>query len=207
MTIPFDLLAGITGIAGYIPYIRDTVRGSTQPDRVSWFIWLVEYSVLFAAHIAEGAHNSLWLIGLQLLGVSIISGLSVRYGTGGFDRNKLLLIACVLASLIVWRSLQSASLAILLLIAVEASGVVITSLKVFRNPGSETLSMWAAVGLGGLLSTLGAGSNAAWIMYVYPVSLIVMSGSVIAGSYLGNRQLRLQVVTAARPSRASALEV
>jgi hypothetical protein len=35
------LLAGVVGIADTIPYVRDTVRGSTRPHRGTWLIWSV----------------------------------------------------------------------------------------------------------------------------------------------------------------------
>lgn len=35
------LLAGVAGIADVIPYVRDTVRGSTRPHRGTWLIWAI----------------------------------------------------------------------------------------------------------------------------------------------------------------------
>jgi hypothetical protein len=35
------LLAGVVGIADTIPYVRDTVGGSTRPHRGTWLIWSV----------------------------------------------------------------------------------------------------------------------------------------------------------------------
>src|SRR3954463_8543527 len=96
------LLAGIIGITGYIPYIRDILKGTTRPDRASWLIWLLEYAALFIAQISTGADGSLWLIGLQLIGVLSISVLSYKYGVGGFDRRSVLLLLTVCAILIIW---------------------------------------------------------------------------------------------------------
>ena len=35
------VLAGVVGIADTIPYVRDTVGGSTRPHRGTWPIWSV----------------------------------------------------------------------------------------------------------------------------------------------------------------------
>ena len=33
------VLAAVVGIADTIPYVRDTLRGSTRPHRATWLIW------------------------------------------------------------------------------------------------------------------------------------------------------------------------
>jgi hypothetical protein len=49
------VLAGLAGIADTIPYVRDTVRGSTRPHRGSWLIWGVLAIVACVAQLADGA--------------------------------------------------------------------------------------------------------------------------------------------------------
>ena len=35
----FGVLAAVVGVADTIPYVRDTLRGSTRPHRGTWLIW------------------------------------------------------------------------------------------------------------------------------------------------------------------------
>ncbi len=183
----FGIAAGIVGIVGYVPYIRDTLKGVTQPDRISWLIWGLEYTALFFAQISIGATHSLWLIGLQLLGVLAVCLLSINRGVGGFDKHKIVLIMSVCTALLVWFFTKNAEITIYILLAVEASGIVLTSIKVYRQPGSETLSMWMLVGVAGLLGILAVGNTASGMLYVYPISLVLMSTTVIGASYMGAR--------------------
>ena len=53
------LLAGVVGIADTIPYVRDTVRGSTRPHRGTWLIWSVLAMVVCLSQRADGASRSL----------------------------------------------------------------------------------------------------------------------------------------------------
>jgi hypothetical protein len=182
------LLAGIIGIAGYVPYIRDILRGTTKPERASWFIWLLEYTALFGAQLSVGAEDSLWLIGLQLLGVTIICALAYHYGVGGFDKQSMCILTGVCITLVLWYFTRSASLTILFLITVEATGVILTARKVYKQPGSETLVMWALVAVAGVLGVAAVGIGAAGILYVYPVALVLMGLSVIAASWFGARR-------------------
>ena len=187
----FGVAAGIVGIIGYIPYILDILKGQTKPDRVAWFIWALEYAALFYAQAYEGAVGSLWLIGLQLIGVIIVFSLSLRYGIGAFNRQAKLLLVCVAISLLLWLLTKSASLAILILLAVEASGVILTIRKLYKHPGSETLTMWYLIGIAGILGIPAVGLYASPILYAYPIALILMSGSVIIASLLGTKKIRV----------------
>ena len=189
--------AGLVGILGYIPYIKDILRGTTRPDRIAWLIWLLEYTALLFAQIFEGATHSLWLIGLQLLGVVIVFILSLQRGLGNFNRQTWLLLTTIVATLVLWWSTKSGALAILVLLGVEAIGVAITAKKAYRHPGSETLTMWICIGIGGLLGVLAVGAYASPILYVYPLALILMSGSVIIASQLGERSAKATGVSTA----------
>ena len=40
---------------GYIPYIRDTIKGKTKPHIYTWFLWALISFVAFALQISHGA--------------------------------------------------------------------------------------------------------------------------------------------------------
>ena len=186
----FGVAAGIIGLVGYAPYCRDIIKGGTKPDRVAWLIWTFEYTALFFAQVFEGASHSLWLIGLQLLGVIVVFLLSLRSGFGQFNRQAQLLLLGVLCTLLVWWVTKSGAFAILILLTIEAIGVALTVRKTFIHPESEALSLWVCVGIGGLLGVAAVGVNAALILYAYPVALTFMSTSVITASFLGIRRAK-----------------
>ena len=200
----FGVASGIVGVIGYAPYIKDIWRRSTKPDRIAWLIWTLEYTALFFAQLSAGAAWSLWLVGLQLVGVVAIFSLSLKYGVGHFTRTTYSLLAVILCALIIWFITDNAALAIILLMAVEASGVVITVIKTYKKPGSETLSFWYLIALAGVIGIPAVGVNASAILYLYPISLVIMSGSVIAASYLGARkQQKMPPLDEAAPSAAN----
>jgi hypothetical protein len=188
----FAIGSGIVGLVGYAPYIRDIVIGKTRPERISWLIWAIEYSVLFWAQFAAGARSSLWLIGLQLIGIACICCLSVRAGSGSFSRYTVALLASICASLVVWYFTANATLAIIILILVEASGIVLTARKAYAEPGSETIGMWLCLCIAGMLSVISIGYNASYILYVYPLSLCIMGLTIIGAVRVGTAAKRSQ---------------
>ena len=56
----FAILAAVITVAGNAVYAVDTVRGNTQPNRVSWMLWTLAPLIAFAAEVSQG-------VGLQSL--------------------------------------------------------------------------------------------------------------------------------------------
>lgn len=187
----FGIVSGLIGVVGYAPYVRDILSRSTQPDRVSWFIWTLEYAALLLALLAKGASSSLWLSGLQLVGVAIVFALSFKFGVGKIDRPKILLLIGICLTLVMWSFTNNAALAILLLLAIEGSGVVLTVMKVYRQPSSETPITWLLISVAGLFGVVATQPGQASILYVYPIFLVFVGIAVIGASRLGRKRLAL----------------
>ena len=50
----FAILGALIVLTGNAAYARDTVRGETQPNRVSWMLWALAPMIAFAAQVAQG---------------------------------------------------------------------------------------------------------------------------------------------------------
>lgn len=179
-------IAGLVGLAAYIPCILGTFRASVRPQRAAWAIWLFEYIALFAAQASSGAGAALWLPGLQLVGIAAIFGLSFRYGIGSWDRRDRLALLAVISALAVWYLAANAALAILILVAIEAVGIALTLAKTYHH-GGESVSMWSLFAIAGLIGVFAVSGQA--VLYVYPVALSFMSMAVISVMLL--RRIRL----------------
>lgn len=42
------MITVILGIVGYIPYLRDVLRGKTKPHVYTWFVWGLITLIIFA---------------------------------------------------------------------------------------------------------------------------------------------------------------
>lgn len=184
----WGVAAGVVSVAGYVPYIRDILLKTSQPQRASWLIWSFQYSVLFWAQAAKGGAESLWLIGLQLAGVLAVSILSVRFGTGEFTRRTWLLLAAVSAGLVLWYFTSDAAIALLISIGIETIGTLLTVIKTYRDPANESLSMWICSSVAGFIGIFAISPGADPILYLYPASLVLIDSSVVVASWLGRQQ-------------------
>ena len=82
----FGVLAGSLAVACTVPYVRDTLRGTTVPHRGSWLIWSVLEVVAVEAQRADGARWSLVPLVTQTVGTCLVFALAVWLGSGGLSR-------------------------------------------------------------------------------------------------------------------------
>jgi hypothetical protein len=96
------VLAGAVGVADTIPYVRDTLRGVTRPQRGTWLIWGVLAIVVCWSQRADGASWSLVMAGTQAVLTSLIFLLAIRHGVGGMSATELVMIAVAGGGLVGW---------------------------------------------------------------------------------------------------------
>jgi hypothetical protein len=89
MTPVLGLLGALVGIACTVPYVRDTVSGTTRPHRGTWLIWGVLAAVACICQRADGASWSLVLTCSQAVLTALVFVLAIRHGEGGLTRFEL----------------------------------------------------------------------------------------------------------------------
>ena len=181
------LVSGVVTFAGLLPYFRDIFRGKTKPERASWFIWTVLGGIAFFSQLAKGATNSLWMTGVDTIAIIIIFLLSIRYGVGGLAKRDLVALFVAFIGLVLWYFTKEPAIALILVIIVDTSGSVLTIIKTYEDPGSETMSAWIIAGIAGLLSAISVGSFN-WILLLYPLYIWIGNWAVAATIILGKRK-------------------
>lgn len=189
MLLILGYLSGIFSLLSYPPYFRDILGGTTKPQRSSWFIWAVLGSIAFSSQLAEGATHSLWMTGVQTLGVSLVFLASLWRGVGGFTKRDLTSLTVAVVGLFLWYLTRHAVIALLLVVVVDAAGLVPTVLKSWEDPGSETLITWVFSTLGGLFGMLAVGSLNP-ILLVYPLYILAANLAVVVAIYLGRGRVK-----------------
>jgi hypothetical protein len=182
-------LAGILVIVAYIPYVLGTVRGTTKPNRATWFIWAVVCTIIAASYWKAGAQNTILVPILNALGTSLIALLSLRYGEGGWTRLDR---ACLLASgisLVLWWLTGNPVIALTMNILIDAIGSIPTFVKTYHEPKHENRSAWS-LWLAAYSVNLLAVGPWTFVIAVYPLYLFAQALVVVLLSYkkeLGKR--------------------
>ena len=171
------LLAGVVGIADTIPYVRDTVRGSTRPHRGTWLIWSVLAIVVCLSQRADGASWSLIMAAAQAVFTSAIFLLSIRRGEGGLSAADVLMIALAGGGVIGWIVADQPVIATACVVVADLIGVAMMVPKTYRDPGSETLSTFALASVSGALA-VGAVGELDLSLLLYPAYYCVANGAL-----------------------------
>ena len=196
------VLGGLAGIANTVPYVRETVRGSTRPHRGSWLIWEVLAVVACVAQLADGASWSALMTGTQAILTGLVFLLAIRYGEGGMSAGDLTLIALGGGGVIGWLLARDPVVAVECVIAADLIACAMTTRKICRDPHSETLSTYALASLGGALATSAVGMLDISLL-LYPAYYCLVNAAMAILIYrqraLGRRLSR----SPARPARGS----
>ena len=171
------VLAGVVGIADTIPYVRDTIRGSTRPHRGTWLIWSVLAIVVFLSQRADGATWSLIMAAAQAVLTGAIFLLSIRRGEGGLSPADVLMLTLAGGGVIGWIVADEPVIATACVVAADLIGAAMMVPKTYRDPGSETLATFALASLSGALAT-GAVGTLDPSLLLYPAYYCLANGAL-----------------------------
>jgi hypothetical protein len=136
----FIFLAALVSIIGASGYIRDTLRGETSPNRITWGLWGVEGILSFAVEIQQ--HVGLASITTLMLGLvpCLVVVVSFRnphsvWKLGKFD------VFCGLVSLtglVLWAFINEPTAALISFVAADQIAALPTLRKSWIAPQTET---------------------------------------------------------------------
>ena len=192
LVVVLGLAAGVIGVLDTIPYVRDTLRGSTRPHRGTWLIWGVLAVVVSLSQYADGASWSLVMAGVQALLTSLIFLLSIRYGEGGVSPAERLMIAIAGVGVAGWIVADEPIVATVCVIAADLIAAAMMVPKTYRDPESETLITYGFASLGGALAAGAVGAIDTSLL-LYPVYYCVVNGAIALLIWERRSALRLQL--------------
>jgi hypothetical protein len=151
--------AGLVAIADTVPYIRDTLRGTTVPHRGSWLIWSQLSVLVFFSQRADGASWSLVAAGIQAVLNCFVLVLAVRSGVGGVSFADRLMLAIAAGGALGWVVADAPFVATACVVVADLLGFVMMAPKAYREPESETLATFALAAVSAALATAAVGGT------------------------------------------------
>lgn len=149
----FIIVGAILNFLGCLSYLRDTIKGKTRPNRVSWFLWAAAPLIAFSAELNHG-------VGLPALMTFMAGFCPLLIFLGSFlnrtakwklTRLDFICGALSVVGLVLWQITGSGGLAILFSILADGLAGVPTIVKSWKEPESEN---WHAFFLGGASALL-----------------------------------------------------
>lgn len=141
----FVWLAIALSLWGSSFYIRDTVRGTTSPHRVTWGLWALEGLLAFAIETQQHVGlASVMTLALGLVPVAVLlASMKNPRAQWRIDRVD---IACALVSLcglLMWALIKQSTLALLAFTGADVMAALPTFRKAWNAPQSETPKAFA----------------------------------------------------------------
>jgi len=182
------IVAGVLSTIAFAPYIIDTVRGRTHPQRACWLIWSVLGAISFFSQVYEGATASLWFAGVQVSGTVIVCLLAIRNGIGAYISSiDVYVLGAAAFGIVMWYMTETSAYALAISIGISLMGGCLTAAKAYREPSSETLSTWIISFIASVFAVLAVGSLNP-LLLAYPVYLLTLYTIFIAAIVLGRRR-------------------
>lgn len=135
------IISVIISVSGSFAYIKDTIKGKTKPNMVSWFLWALAPYIATGAAIYSGA--DLWATvriftsGFLPLIVFIVSFFN-KQGYWKLNKFDLMCGFFSVLALIVWGITNSPITAILLVVIGDGFASLPTIFKAWKYPETET---------------------------------------------------------------------
>lgn len=144
------LLGAAVSLLGCLSYVRETLRGKTRPNRVSWLMWSVAPLIATAAGLASGVTWAVVPVFMSGFGplLIFISSFSNRSSYWKLETFDYLCGAFSALALILWFVTRDPNVAIVFAILSDAVAAVPTLKKAWSHPGTETYGPY----VGGLFS-------------------------------------------------------
>jgi hypothetical protein len=158
INVHFVFLGAAIAAVGSLAYMRDTLRGTTQPNRVTWVLWAFAPLLASAVEFRSG-------VGLRTLTTFIVGFMPLLVFVASFHnpaavwKIRPLDYVCgamSLAGTAAWLATQNGVVAIVAAMAADFLAGVPTLIKSWSHPESESVSSYvgAVINSGILLLTV-----------------------------------------------------
>jgi hypothetical protein len=171
------VLAGVAGVVNTLPYIGDTLRGTTRPHRGTWFVWALLAVVVCFSQRADGASWSLLMGAGQAVLTGVVFVLAVRRGEGSLRPAEALTLAVAAGGVLGWLLADEPLVATACVIVADLLAAAMMVPKAYRDPGSETLVSFAGAGLAGALAAAAVGAPDVSLL-CYPVYFCLVNAGL-----------------------------
>lgn len=160
---------------GYVPYIRDTIKGRTTPHIYTWFIWGLVTAIAFGLQLSDNAGPGAFTTLAAAIVCFVIFGFGARQGARDITQSDTIFFVMSLAALVLWLFAKQPILSVVLVSVIDMLGFVPTIRKSWYKPHEETLISYVINTLRFCLA-LFALQRYTLITTLYPATWVIANG-------------------------------
>ncbi|MBP7837281.1 hypothetical protein KA021_01105 [Candidatus Saccharibacteria bacterium] len=177
----------LINLIGYIPYIRGIFKDTVKPQRITWGIWAILTSVAFTNQVKNGGGYSTLFFGSTMFLVITVFLLSLKRGVGGKSKFDLFVLTASIVLFFLWAVTQDTRTTTVIAVAIDLFAALPTLYKSYIQPETEAYLQWILAAVAGLLSMLAVGVSTDYILFIYPLYIIIMNTLVVLAKFVGTK--------------------
>lgn len=135
----YSYVAFLLAIIGYIPYIINTIKGTTRPHIYSWLVSSIMSMIIFGIQLSEQVGISMFVTLFITLICLVILVLGLKNGNRDIKKVDSIFLILSLVTLIYWLFEQDNLVAAILTAIIPNLAFIPTIRKTWEHPYSETL--------------------------------------------------------------------
>ena len=184
---PYAVFIGAAvNLFGTLFYVRDTIRGKTKPNRITWFLWATVPFIATSASLSAGVSFAVipvFISGLSPLMVFIASFVNPN-AYWKLEKLDYICGAFSILAIIMWTTTNEPAVAVLLAILSDGLAAFPTLKKAWLHPETESSgTFWG--GLFSALTAFLAFKTTTFSEMAFPIYLITMTSAILFAIYRG----------------------
>lgn len=146
----FAVIGAVIASLGGFYYLYDTIRGKTQPNRMTWFLWGALPMITFVAQRVQGVEGISWVsfaAGFTPFLIVAASFLNKKAYWKTEKRDYIVMVGAFLG-IILWTVTSNPNVAILFALIADLIAAAPTIIKSYKHPQTESWIAYAISALG-----------------------------------------------------------
>jgi len=185
------IVGAVVQLWGVFWYMKETLRGETKPNKVTWLMWSVAPFIATAAAVSDGVSWAVLPVFMSGFGpfmifLSSFVNKKSYWKLGYFD---YLCGFCSALALIFWGITKEPNIAIGFAIISDGFAAIPTLIKCWKYPETETAAAFST-GLFNSLTSFAAIKTWGFSEYAFPVYLVAINSSLLLSVL--KRKIRLR---------------
>lgn len=173
------IVGAIVQLFGVFWYIKETLRGQTKPNKVTWLMWSAAPFIATAAALSDGVSWAVLPVFMSGFGpfLVLLASFVNPKACWKIEHFDYICGFCSILALLLWWITKEPSIAIALAIVSDGFAATPTLIKCWRYPETETAAAYST-GLFNSLTSFAAIRIWSFSEYAFPVYLVIINTSL-----------------------------
>ena len=183
-----SIIGPLIAALGFLPYLKETIKGSVRPRIASWASWSLVTGIATVAALTQQAYTSAFLTGIATCVELSILIMALRHGDYDYSWVDGVSQAISLFGIVAWLLSKDATFAIIFNIIADLFGAVPTFYHSWLAPHDEAWQPFMIRGVGAAISCLAVGSLS-FVAAGFPVYLTLVGFALGLNIYVRQKMV------------------